>query len=93
MNERMWERVSLAFRSCAPIEERLVFLGGVELFIQVCRAPAVWKPAAMLIQLKELEQRDRELWEFFVYLCRRPAPWRIAAYLRWRMEGKRTWEI
>ena len=36
--------------------------------------------------LKEIEQRDRELWEFFVYL-------RIAAYLRWRLEGKRTWEI
>lgn len=43
--------------------------------------------------LKELEQRDRELWEFFVYLCRRTAPWRIAAYLRWRLEGKRIWEI
>ena len=52
MNERIWERVSLAFRSCAPIEERLVFLGGVELFIQVCRAPAVWKPAAMVIQMR-----------------------------------------
>ena len=52
MNERIWERVSLAFRSCAPIEERLVFLGGVELFIQVCRAPAVRKPAAMVIQMR-----------------------------------------
>lgn len=52
MNERIWERVSLAFRSCAPIEERLVFPGGVELFIQVCRAPAVWKPAAMVIQMR-----------------------------------------
>lgn len=52
MNERIWERVSLAFGSCAPIEERLVFLGGVELFIQVCRAPAVWKPVAMVIQVR-----------------------------------------
>ena len=52
MNERIWERVSLAFGSCAPIEERLVFLGGVELFIQVCRAPAVWKPAALVIQVR-----------------------------------------
>lgn len=52
MNERIWGRVSLAFRSCAPIEERLVFPGGVELFIKICRAPAVWKPAAMVIQMR-----------------------------------------
>lgn len=52
MNERVWERVSLAFRSCATIKERLVFSGGVELFIQVCRAPAVWKPVAMVIQVR-----------------------------------------
>ena len=52
MNERMWERVSLAFRSCALIEERVIFSSSVGLFIQVCRAPAVWKPSAMVIQMR-----------------------------------------